>query len=232
MTARMSGRDGREVIARMADLSGNRGNRETKRRCMPSRSGWLTGLLVLGLAIYANGASAENTGTWSTAGTGGSATVGGVTVTVTTSGGNASGTQSLLNTNYWTNPYAGGGVNGGPSIEIWVAPFGTNRTATITFSKPVDNPVIHLDRLGGTAAGNASSSRWNLTELCSGGRVSYAACECERRFHDDAIELYQLQQRLGFVELHEQQHSGVWFRPRQWDWDYTAQFPDRLGLHE
>jgi len=114
-------------------------------------------------ATIAIPAFAASTGGWTTAGTGGSATVSGVTVTMTLSGGNAATTETLVNQpTFYNNPHAGGNPANTAAIAIWPRPFGTTRTFTVTFSKPVDNPILHIDRLGGTSGG-ASSARLNLT---------------------------------------------------------------------
>jgi hypothetical protein len=62
------------------------------------------------------------------------------------------GSGSVFNrTNYWSDPY-GGTVAGEPSLQVNLPfNFGPERTITVTFSKAVDNPVLHVDRLGGTS---------------------------------------------------------------------------------
>ncbi|HRK19501.1 MAG TPA: hypothetical protein PK970_11135, partial [Hyphomicrobiaceae bacterium] len=108
-------------------------------------------------------ASANVTGTWTASASGGSAVANGVTVTLSLSavGTPAPSADTMNATNYWTNSYTGGTPNGQPSLFFIVPAAGA--TATITFSKPVDNPIIHIDRLGGSNAGVANSSQWTLT---------------------------------------------------------------------
>ena len=131
---------------------------------------FLTSLMVVSttISVYA-----ANTGAWTTSGTGGSATGGGVTVTVSGVVGAASTTQNLNATNFWTNPYAGGSVAGGPSLFINPTPYGSVQSITITFSKPVDNPVLHIDRLGGSIGSSASTTVWTLSSnVSTGGTVT------------------------------------------------------------
>ena len=125
------------------------------------------------LAFVSQPAQAANTGTWTPSGTGGSAVAGGVTVTIAGVQGSAAATNTMNATNFWTNPYGGGAVNNTPSILMVAKPFGQNQTITVTFSKPVDNPVIHFDRIGGTAgpsANQVATTVWDLT-----GKVSTSA---------------------------------------------------------
>ena len=123
--------------------------------------------------LVTGGAFAANTGTWTTSGTGGSATAGGTTVTVSGVSGAVSTTQTLNATNFWSNPYLGGAVAGGPSLYINPTPYGTAQNITITFSRPVDNPVLHIDRLGGSSNTNASTTVWTLASNVSvGGTVT------------------------------------------------------------
>jgi len=103
--------------------------------------------------------------------TSGSATSGGITVTrvLGTSGGGAwnGATTDTMNT---IAAWSTATVQGRPSqVDTfnWTLPTATSGnlgTYTINFSKPVTNPVIHLDRIGGTStAGTANSSKWILT---------------------------------------------------------------------
>lgn len=125
-----------------------------------------TGLLLAAL-LAAGSALALITGTWIPNGsTSATSNVSGVTVTFA---GNASDTYAngafnTTNGGWWTDPY-GSTVNSGGSLVILHE--GASRTYTVTFSKPVNNPVLHMDRLGG-AFGNtdgqtSNSSRWTLT---------------------------------------------------------------------
>lgn len=130
------------------------------------------GLLIVGMLV-AGSALALLTGTWTTNGaSSATATVSGITVTWTgTANQNyANGTFNATNNSWWTDPY-GGTVNNGASL-VMLHDTGT-RTYTATFSKPVDNPVLHIDRLGGAIDSDPNSSRWTLTSSASqGGSVT------------------------------------------------------------
>ncbi len=129
----------------------------------------LTAIAVLSGAV----AHAANTGTWTPNGTGGSATAGGVTVTVSGVVGAAATSQNLNATNYWTNPYGGGSAAGAPSLFINPTPYGSVQSITIGFNPPVDNPVIHVDRLGGAIGTSVSTTVWTLSSSTStGGSVT------------------------------------------------------------
>ncbi len=128
-------------------------------------------LLALGLAQPALAAS---TGTWTATANGGTATMAGVTVTmsgVTTQ--NLPPSAATMNpTNFWADPY-GSTVAGAPAIFIDPSPYGTTQTVTITFSKPINNPVLHVDRLAGTSGTNVSTTTWNLSSFAAiGGSVT------------------------------------------------------------
>ncbi|WP_242108938.1 Ig-like domain-containing protein [Luteimonas aquatica] len=124
------------------------------------------------------------TGVWTvTSDTSATTTTSGIAVTVSGSTGNAAadytgGATSRFNTtNYWTEPY-GGTIAGANSLQVNL-PFGfvPGRTITVNFNKPVDNPVMHFDRLGGGSGTGqtayANSSRWTLSgSNSSGGSVS------------------------------------------------------------
>ena len=132
-------------------------------------------LVCLISVINSSLAYSGTTGAWTPTAGGGSATVAGVGVTVTGVTSSVTPSSGVLNAvNYWTNPY-GGSVAGGPSLTIQPNPFGTTQTIVFTFSQPVDNPVVHWDRIGGASGTNASSSVWNLTGfVAAGGSVTPA----------------------------------------------------------
>lgn len=127
-------------------------------------------------------ASANITGTWTPSAAGGSASANGTTVTLSLSpvGAPAPSADTMNGTNFWSSPYSGGAVNGGPSLFFIVPP--TGATATISFSKPVDNPVIHMDRLGGVASGIANSSSWTLTSAVATSAVTLARISGNTQF--------------------------------------------------
>ncbi|MGB7287219.1 MAG: DUF11 domain-containing protein, partial [Salaquimonas sp.] len=112
------------------------------------------------------------TGAWS----GGAATSGGISVNRTLSasgGGSWSGaTTDAMNT---IAAFSSAAVQGHASqVDTfnWTGPTsssGNLGTYTINFGKPVTNPVIHIDRVGGTAAaGTSNTSSW---QLISGGTL-------------------------------------------------------------
>jgi len=108
------------------------------------------------------------TGNWSINGNqSANTTVNGVNITWTGTPGPAeyrAGTFIL--DEYWTDPW-NGSFGGGNSLEARFRPYGTNRTITVTFSKPVDDPVLHVDRLGEISANNASSSVFTLSSFAA-----------------------------------------------------------------
>ncbi len=112
------------------------------------------------------------TNTWS----GNSATSGGIGVTVSRSAaGGGSWSAAATNTMNTINAFSEAAVQGRPSIvetfnwnEIRSLGGGTG-DYTITFAKPVLNPVIHIDRIGGIiGTGQSNSSFWTLV---SGGTM-------------------------------------------------------------
>ncbi len=131
-----------------------------------------TASILLILLVNFLPVNAATTGQWTPTGTtGGTATAAGITVTVggvTSTNAAVGGATSVLNaTSFWSNPYTGGAPSGGPSLTVQPNPYGTNQTITITFSKPVDNPVVHFDRLGGSIGTSASTSLWTFNSATS-----------------------------------------------------------------
>ena len=125
--------------------------------------------LVLVSLLLAGPALALITTGWTTNGTASaSATVNGITVTLTGQADEAYSAGTFNSTNWWNDPY-GGGVNGGPSLTMVYDNAGT-RNYVFTFSKAVDNPVLHVDRLGGYYDNNRpNSARWTLTGFTAAG---------------------------------------------------------------
>lgn len=130
------------------------------------------GLLFAGL-LAAGAALALITGTWTINGSASASTnVSGITVTLTGAADQnyANGTFNTAAGGWWTEPY-GGTVPGGASL-VMLHESGT-RNYTVTFSKPVDNPVLHVDRLGGAIGSDPNSSRWTLgATSATGGAVT------------------------------------------------------------
>ena len=130
------------------------------------------GLSLAGL-LAAGAAMALITGAWTTNGSASATTtLNGISVvwTGTSDDPYANGTFNGTNGGRWTDPY-GGTVNGGASLTLLHEV--SSRNYTVTFSKPVDNPVLHIDRLGGAIGSDPNSSRWTLNSSVSqGGTVS------------------------------------------------------------
>jgi len=129
--------------------------------------------LLLASLLVAGSALALITGTWTTNGSASAtANVSGITVTWTGAADQnyANGTFNTAAGGWWTNPY-GGTVPGGASL-VMLHDSGT-RNYTVTFSKAVDNPVLHIDRIGGALGSDPNSSRWTLGATSStGGAVT------------------------------------------------------------
>lgn len=108
-------------------------------------------------------ARADVTGTWTpNASVNITSSIRGITTTIAGNpGGGAYAAQTLATGSYWTNPYSGT-VPGAPSAQVTVGIAGPY-TITMTFSKPVNNPVLHIDRLGGAVGTTSNSSIWTLT---------------------------------------------------------------------
>jgi Domain of unknown function (DUF4347)/Putative Ig domain/Bacterial Ig domain len=124
----------------------------------------------------------SNTGAFTVAGNVASNTTGGVTTTITfTNATGATGTQpgtfsaptagTLANI---AGIYDNGAQNGAAITTVFNSTGGTEAgTVTITFNKPINNPEISVDRLGGTGGnGLSNSSLWTLT---SGQTLSLVA---------------------------------------------------------
>lgn len=126
--------------------------------------GWGSRSVAVAVLLLASFAlQATVTETWNTNGTS-SANTSPVGVTITQTGPVQSNyvNATLNTTNYWSDPY-GGTIAGGPALSIDVAASFTPATFSVTFNEPVDNPVLHIDRLGGFSGNLTNSSRWTLT---------------------------------------------------------------------
>lgn len=137
-----------------------------------SLSWTFTPTVVVPPAPTATQACSALTNTWS----GNTATSGGIGVTVSRSAaGGGSWNAATTNTMNTINAFSETAVQGRPSIvetfnwnEIRSLGGGTG-DYTITFAKPVLNPVIHIDRMGGIiGTGQSNSSFWTLV---SGGTM-------------------------------------------------------------
>ncbi|MDE2579931.1 MAG: hypothetical protein KGL46_14095, partial [Hyphomicrobiales bacterium] len=141
--------------------------------------------LVLLAIMQAAPVFAYETGAWTANATGGTSTAGGVTVTM--SGTAISNTAATtLNANgtgsYWTNPYSGT-VAGGPSLSFQIYNFGTTSTITISFNRPVNNPVLQFARLGGQPGdGTVDTSVWTLSGSTATSGVSLSRLNGNTQF--------------------------------------------------
>lgn len=126
------------------------------------------GLVLVGLLLAGPALALITTG-WTTNGSASaSATVNGITVTLTGQADQAYSAGAFNSSGWWSDPY-GGGVNGGPSLTMVYDSAGT-RNYVFTFSKAVDNPVLHVDRLGGYYDNNRpNGTRWTLTGFTAAG---------------------------------------------------------------
>jgi uncharacterized repeat protein (TIGR01451 family) len=145
--------------------------------------------LLLASLLVAGSALALITGSWTTTGTSSaSTTVNGITVTLTGVASEAYANGTFNNTNYWNDPY-GGTVNGGTSLTMVYSASGA-RNYVFTFSKPVDNPVLHVDRIGGFYDTNRpNSTRWQLTSFAAtGGAVALERLSGNTQFSVNAAQ--------------------------------------------
>lgn len=141
------------------------------------------GLLLAGsaLALITN-AWTFNGNAWA------SANVNGITVTFTGTADEPYSSGTFNTTNRWTDPY-GATVSGGTSLTM-VFDSGSARNYVVTFSKPVDNPVLHVDRIGGFYDNNRpNSTRWELTSFnAQSGAVALERLNGNTQFVVDAAQ--------------------------------------------
>lgn len=129
-------------------------------------SSWLGLAGAIALVLAPMPALASKTGSWTVSTPYTSATSNGVTVTMSSTvdfTSVAGGT--MMSTNFWNDPYAAvpsASIPGSSNINFIVQPV-TTQTVTFTFSKAVNNPVLHIQRLGGSNSGLTNSSNWELT---------------------------------------------------------------------
>ncbi|MDG4594556.1 MAG: C25 family cysteine peptidase [Candidatus Contendobacter sp.] len=159
------------------------------------RKGWGTDalgvLFIMTLTLgYIPLASATQTGTWTFPGT---------PTAQTTSGGSVTTVQATVTGVTWTdlsnrtldqplpggpNPYIPTSMLGANGWQFTVPNTGTG-TLTFTFSNPVANPIIHVDRLGGYSNGTNSArftltSPGTLTKLSGVGHLNVQSSYFER----------------------------------------------------
>jgi uncharacterized repeat protein (TIGR01451 family) len=115
---------------------------------------------VLSLLLIGQPSFAGQTGTWTTAASP-TATANGITVTTSSSATISPAVSTMVATAYWSDPY-GGTIPNASTLSATVVPGAGTQTVTVTFNKAVTNPVLHVQRLGGSAT-TTNSSSWNLT---------------------------------------------------------------------
>ena len=147
-------------------------------------------LLMLMLASV-NPAHASQTATWTTGASPASTTTNGVTVTVTNNIGFAAGTTNanMGPTNFWTTPYSGTIANAN-DLNFTISNAAT-QTVTVTFDKPVANPVIHMKRFGGSVGTLTNSSRWLLSGSNLGILPTVTRLSGNPQFRVDATGIYR-----------------------------------------
>ncbi|WP_431584146.1 Ig-like domain-containing protein, partial [Sphingomonas sp.] len=111
----------------------------------------------------------SNTGAWTIVGNTSTTVIDGVTVTITFSGAGSSTFSGTANDTFNNIAAFDNSAQGKPSLATtWNSTNTTDvGTITITFSEAVVNPIINLDRLGGTGTTGTSNSAL-LTLLTSG----------------------------------------------------------------
>jgi uncharacterized repeat protein (TIGR01451 family) len=143
----------------------------------------LAAFILATAVVFSTLARADVTGTWQLNGATSANTAPlGISVTQTGNpGGGNYGNDTFNTTNYWSNPY-NGTIAGGSSLSFAIGATGT-QTFTITFGKAVDNPVLHVDRLGGLVGTASNSSIWTLTGSASqSGAVSLTRLSGNQQF--------------------------------------------------
>ncbi|MDH6593482.1 putative repeat protein (TIGR01451 family) [Variovorax sp. TBS-050B] len=161
----------------------------------------VAGALLLALCAPQT-ARAAVTGTWTiddntdTA----TATAGDFTVThegPLATGQNYSNTAFATSSTWWTNPYSGT-VSGGQGLTGLFNPL-TTTTVTVSFSQPVNNPVLHVSRIGVEQGNRIKSARWTLnssvqqsasvtlTKLSDNGKLEVTGSYFQRSDVDSTI---------------------------------------------
>ena len=138
-----------------------------KRAAWADRFGHRVALCIasLSLGLLAMPAQAARTTTWSATSPNTSTTTNGVVVQATSTSAFTGVVTGAMNTfNFWNDSHAAvptASIGGVQSFEFLVTPV-TTQTVTFTFSEAVDNPIIHIDRMGGASGGLTNSSNWQL----------------------------------------------------------------------
>ena len=169
----------------------------------------LIAMLFVGLCLLSEKGQASQTGVWSTSGSTAQSATGGSVTSVSVSAPPAStslsgwelrGAATLSapnNTSYVPN------VRNNAGLELLFDPNGSgSRRITFTFSNPVTDPVLHVDRLGGFSSGT-NSSAWTLNTSASNGALSLQRVSGVSHFRVENSERF-----LGSVNLSASNWDG------------------------
>ncbi|MBP1944673.1 Ig-like domain-containing protein, partial [Methanobacterium petrolearium] len=121
------------------------------------------------LSIIGASSAADMTGTWGGSGTSYNSTAGPIKVNVTeTTSGAATVTSTPTgttntNTAFFSNSSAANHASFETVLNWNTINNANNGTITFTFSRPVDNPILHIDRIGGAYSTTSSSALLTLT---------------------------------------------------------------------
>ncbi|WP_169745550.1 CshA/CshB family fibrillar adhesin-related protein [Isoalcanivorax pacificus] len=142
----------------------------------------LVGLSLLLSLLGTNAALATQTGSWSGSGSSRSSNTGGNVTSVTLNAVSGNGNQSRWSLDGNSTLLAPGSGYYVPDLEgdsSFILTFepgnngnNTSRRVTFTFSNPVTDPVLHIDRLGGYSGSNTNSAGWTLNVGASDGATS------------------------------------------------------------
>lgn len=142
---------------------------KTASNIVPLVGGFRMGTLIASAALLVGAlspsANAAKTSTWTTTSPHTSTTSNGVTVTATSSVAFTGVVNGTMNTtNFWNDSFATvptSSIAASSSLEFLATPVAT-QTVTFTFSEAVDNPILHIDRMGGSSGGLTNASNWLL----------------------------------------------------------------------
>jgi len=135
--------------------------------CFLPVKGYLV-ILFLGFSFLTY--SQELTGDWIVNGSNGTSSACGITISTAASnaqnGGSINFTEDNIACNM-PNTYSSNSVVGQPALEslLFYGPSGGSAILTFTFSQPVTNPILHLDRLGGGTNTNSTSALLTLLTI-------------------------------------------------------------------
>lgn len=137
-------------------------------------------MILSSCAMICGNAWGVTTGSWAASGNTATGTAGDVTITYSASNTVTYGNRTFQNLTFpWSDPY-GGTIPGSNGLQVTVT---GERTITVTFSQPVDNPVLHVSRIGGTVGSAYNSSIWTLVDWTNtGGGVTMTHLSGNGRF--------------------------------------------------